>query len=93
METVDGSGAAVVVGPSGEAALVLETKGGGRVGLPWSALRDVELVEALAAGRRWPLGPRRGVEIAKEVGVPGSPVEVREERARLGKTRRVAEVS
>lgn len=66
-ETVDGSFAIVVASTSGKATVVQETKSGGRITLPLSALKDLEGVAAIATGDDSRAASIEGIDVIKQV--------------------------
>lgn len=66
-ETVDGTYATLVTSTTGKVTIVQETKSGGRVKLPLSALKDVEGVANLAAGVDTYTKPTDSTDVIKQV--------------------------
>lgn len=67
VETVNSSTAFVTVSSGGEAMLVEELRNRSTLKLPWSVLKDVELVAASASGERGCVGPSDGAGITNQV--------------------------
>lgn len=66
-ETIDGTYATLVTSTTGKVTVVQETKSGGRVKLPLSALKDSEGVADLAAGVDTCTKPTNSTDVMKQV--------------------------